>query len=406
MSGIFLSGSPVSELSQDQDGILVFEHTPFYAEAGGQVGDQGLIQTTSGTFEVSDVQKGKGNAILHIGKVTSGTVNEGQEATLSVNATRRNRIRLNHTATHLLHAALKEVLGEHVTQKGSLVDNERLRFDFSHHKPMTPAEVEQVEGMVFQEVLNNTPVSTELMELDEAVASGAMALFGEKYSEKVRVVSVDRFSNELCGGTHAQATGDIGLFKITSEAGVAAGVRRIEGLTGSAAYAWVTALNKAASDTSKRLKSTVNDMPEALEKLIADRKRLEKELDALRRELANNASGNLLDSVKEIDGIKVLSAELPGDASTLRDQADNLRNKIGSGVVVLGSRDNGAVVLVAAATKDVIGQGIHAGNLIREVAKLVGGGGGGRPDMAQAGGKRPDALPEALEKVYELIESR
>ena len=219
------------------------------------------------------------------------------------------------------------------------------------------------------------------------------------------MVSIDTFSNELCGGTHARATGDIGLFKITSEGGVAAGVRRIEGITGRGAFQWLSDLDEAASEASKKLKSTVNELPAALDRLLGERKRLEKEIDGLRRELASNASGDLLDSVQEIGGIKVLAAELPGDAGTLRDQADSLRAKMGSGVVVLGSRDQGSVLLVAAATKDVISKGIHAGNLIREVAKLVGGGGGGRPDMAQAGGKNPEALPGALETVYQIVDS-
>ena len=403
---VFQDGRAVAALEEGNEGVLVFDTTPFYAEAGGQVGDSGTISTESGSFKVTDVQKGRGESILHIGTVSSGQIAVGQRATLTVDATRRNRIRLNHTATHLLHAALKKTLGDHVTQKGSLVDDERLRFDFSHHKPMTPAELAQVEQLVFAEILKNSPLETQLMDSDSAVASGAMALFGEKYSEQVRVVSIDSFSNELCGGTHARATGDIGLFKITSEGGVAAGVRRIEGITGHGAFQWLSELNESASEATKKLKSTVSELPAAVDRLLSERKRLEKEIDGLRRELASKASGDLLDSVQDIGGIKVLAAELPGDAGTLRDQADSLRSKMGSGVVVLGSRDQGSVLLVAAATKDVISRGVHAGNLIREVAKLVGGGGGGRPDMAQAGGKNPEALPEALEKVYQLIESR
>jgi alanyl-tRNA synthetase len=406
LQGLFSGGRAVVLLSQGDDGILVLADTPFYAEAGGQVGDTGLITSESGRFEVSDVQRGKGGVTLHMGRMSSGSLKLGETVKLNVNAARRDRIRLNHTATHLLHAALKNVLGSHVAQKGSLVDDERLRFDFSHHKAMTAEEVDAVEQSVYEQVMGNEIVGTKLMELDEAVESGAMALFGEKYDEKVRVVSVGAFSKELCGGTHARATGDIGLFKITSEAGVAAGVRRIEAVTGHGAYAWVRSTHQAASMASQRLKSTVADLPEAVEKLLSDRKRLEKELDSLRRELANKASINLMDAVREIDGIQVLAAELPGDASTLRDQADSLRNKLGSGVVVLGSRDGDGVILVAAATKDLLSKGIHAGNLVREVAKLVGGGGGGRPDMAQAGGKNPDALPDALEKVYELVARR
>jgi len=406
LEGLFAGGSAVASLNEGDEGILVVAETPFYAEAGGQVGDTGLICTEGARFEVRDVQKGSGGVSLHIGRLLSGSLKTGDVVELRVDTDRRDRIRLNHTATHLLHAALKEVLGSHVTQKGSMVDDERLRFDFSHHKAMTPEEVDTVEEAVYGEILKNTVVGTDLMELDDAVSSGAMALFGEKYEEKVRVVSVGGFSKELCGGTHANATGDIGLFKISSEAGVAAGVRRIEALTGPGAYAWLRTTHNAANEASKRLKSTIGDLPSALEKLLSERKKLEKELDGLRRELATKASGNLLDSVRDVDGIQVLAAELPGDASTLRDQADSLRTKLGSGIVVLGSRDSGGVILVAAATKDLVANGIHAGNIVREIAKVVGGGGGGRPDMAQAGGKVPEALPEALEKVYDLVASR
>jgi alanyl-tRNA synthetase len=404
--GLFTEGAAVEKISSGQSGIVVVAETPFYAESGGQVGDTGMVQGPEGQFAVSDVKVGKGNVSLHIGKISAGELSVGDTANLLVDASIRNQTRLNHTATHLLHAALKSVLGDHVAQKGSLVDNERLRFDFSHHKGMTVAEVDAVEQAVYQQVLANTPVKTDLMNLDQAVASGAMALFGEKYTEDVRVVSVGGFSKELCGGTHATATGNIGLFKITSEAGVAAGVRRIEALTGQGAFNWVSTTHRAASTASNRLKSTVPDLPVALDKLLSDRKRLEKEVEALRREIAKQASGDLMDNVREIDGISVLSAELPGDANTLRDQADSLRSKLGSGVVVLGSRENGNVILVAAATKDLLSKGIHAGNIVREVAKVVGGGGGGRPDMAQAGGRLPEALPEALEKVYDLIQNR
>jgi alanyl-tRNA synthetase len=403
--GLFCEGEAVESLEAGQSGIIVVSETPFYAEAGGQVGDTGSIQGTNGQFEVTDVQGGKGNVNLHIGQLSSGAIKVGESVELQVDDTRRGQIRLNHTATHLLHAALKSVLGSHVAQKGSLVDSERLRFDFSHHKAMTQDEVDAVELAVYEQVLCNTPVATDLMNLDQAVSSGAMALFGEKYTENVRVVSVGDFSKELCGGTHATATGNIGLFKITSEAGVAAGVRRIEAVTGPGAYTWMAETSRAASSASQRLKSTVAQLPEALEKLLGDRKRLEKEVESLRRELAKQASGDLLSSVREINGVSVLSAELSGDANTLRDQADSLRKKLGSGVVVLGSRENGNVILVAAATKDLVSKGIHAGNIVREVAKIVGGGGGGRPDMAQAGGRNPDALPDALEKVYELVES-
>jgi alanyl-tRNA synthetase len=349
--GLFVEGHSIQHLSTGQKGLIVVAESPFYAEAGGQVGDTGSIEGTHGRFQVNDVQSGKGSVSLHMGQVETGRLSVGDTVALQVDHQRRDPIRLNHTATHLLHAALKSVLGNHVAQKGSRVDNERLRFDFSHHKALTPAEIDSVEEAVYQQVLANTSVTTDLMTLDQAVSSGAMALFGEKYTEDVRVVAVGDFSKELCGGTHATATGDIGLFKITSEAGVAAGVRRIEAVTGKGAYSWMTATHRSASTASQRLKSTVSDLPVAVDKLLSDRKRLEKEVEALRREIAKLASGNLLDNVRDVDGISVLAAELPGDANTLRDQADSLRNKLGSGVVVLGSREGGNVIIVAAAPR-------------------------------------------------------
>jgi len=258
---------------------------------------------------------------------------------------------------------------------------------------------------VYQQVMLNEPVATAEKDLDAARAEGAQALFGEKYGDSVRVVSIGDFSMELCGGTHASASGEIGLFRITSESGIAAGVRRIEAVTGSGAMEWVRARDQAAERSAQQLRSTIIDLPSALERLLAEKKRLEKELDATRRELARNAAGDLLEQAREVNGVRILAAEVPGDASMLRDEADRARSKLKSVLVVLGSRSEGSVQLVAAATPDLVERGVHAGNIIRDVAKIVGGGGGGRPDMAQAGGRNPDALPGALEKVFELVES-
>ncbi len=392
-------------LTAGDPGVVISAQTPFYAEAGGQVGDQGTISTEGGVFRVTDVQRGLGSVVLHLGHMESGDFSVHQEATFAVDESSRDRTRLNHTATHLLHEALQQVLGDHVVQKGSLVDANRLRFDFSHHKPMTPEELVRVEDLVYGHVLQNEPVETELKDVDAAREAGAQALFGEKYGDEVRVVSIGGFSMELCGGTHAKASGDIGLFRITSESGIAAGVRRIEALTGPGALEWVRNRDQAASEAAKKVRSTVEDLPQALQRLLTDRKRLEKELEASRRELARLTAGDLSEMAREINGIRVVAAELPGDASTLRDEADRIRSKLDSVLVVLGSREGGSVQIVAAATKDLVERGVHAGNIVREVAKVVGGGGGGRPDMAQAGGRNPDALPSALESVYTLVEN-
>ena len=397
-------GARVEALSAGAAEVVLAE-TPFYAESGGQVGDHGRLDFEGGSFRVDDVKKGPGEVFLHKGHITSGTLSMGSTVEAHVEGTSRDRTRLNHTATHLLHAALKEVLGSHVQQKGSLVDADRLRFDFGHHKPVSPEELDQVEDRVYSKILENDAVTTELKGIDEAKAGGATALFGEKYKSEVRVVSVGDFSIELCGGTHASRTGDIGLFRITSESGIAAGVRRIEAVTGSGALAYVRRRDKAAVAAATRLRAPIEELPEALDRVVAERKRLEKELDVARRELARATAGDLSTEAREIDGIQVLAAEIPGDAGTLRDEADRLRTQLGTALVVLGSREGGKVVLVAAATPDIAGKRVHAGKIVGAVAKLVGGGGGGRPDMAQAGGRNPDALPGALEHVYTLVGS-
>ncbi|MCK6524479.1 DHHA1 domain-containing protein, partial [Myxococcota bacterium] len=404
VQALLRGGERVAALEVGERGQVIVSETPFYAESGGQVGDHGEIQFEGGRFEVIDTQKTHGDLIVHIGQVVEGTLRESQKVRLVVDSERRDRTRLNHTATHLLHAALRHVLGDHVMQKGSLVDPNRLRFDFSHHKPMTPHELQEVEEIVYRNILANDAVSADVMPIDEARALGAMALFGEKYGDNVRVIRVGDHSKELCGGTHARRSGDIGLFRVLSESGVAAGVRRVEAVTGVEALRVTRERDAGAMAAADRLRVPVQQLDDAIERLQADRRRLEKELEAARRELARATAGDVLSRAKDINGVKVLAMEIPGDTNTLRDEADRLREQLGSGLVVLGSRSTGSVLLIAATTKDLAGKRVHAGNIVRDLAKMVGGGGGGRPDMAQAGGPNVAALPEALERVYSLIQ--
>ncbi|MBK9364785.1 MAG: alanine--tRNA ligase [Deltaproteobacteria bacterium] len=404
VQAILRGGERVASLEAGERGQIIVSETPFYAESGGQVGDHGEILFDGGRFEVTDTQKGHGDLVVHIGQLIEGTLRESQKVRLVVDSERRDRTRLNHTATHLLHAALRQVLGDHVMQKGSSVDPNRLRFDFSHHKPMTAHELQEVEEIVYRNILANEAVSADVMPIDEARALGAMALFGEKYGDNVRVIRVGDYSKELCGGTHTKRSGDIGLFRVLSESGVAAGVRRVEAVTGIEALRFTRERDAGAAAAADRLRVPVQQLDDAVERLQADRRRLEKELEAARRELARATAGDVLARAKEINGVKVLAMEIPGDATTLRDEADRLRDQLGSGLVVLGSRSTGAVLVIAAATKDLAGKRVHAGNIVRELARMVGGGGGGRPDMAQAGGPNIDALPEALERVYALVQ--
>ena len=401
---IVQDGQRLQRIEQGQ-AELVLDQSPFYAESGGQVGDRGHVRTPGGCFLVHDVKKAPGGLFLHQGELLEGSLSEGETVELSVDGSSRDRTRLNHSATHLMHAVLKDVLGDHVQQKGSLVDAERLRFDFSHHKAVTPEELVRIEDRVYERVLANASIDTELMDIDAARESGAVALFGEKYGDEVRVVRMAGFSVELCGGTHAGRTGDIGLFRIVSESGVAAGVRRIEAVTGPGALELVRARDASGALAASKLRSSLEGLPEAIERVLADRKRLEKELDGLRRELARVSAGDLADEAREIGGIQVLAAQIPGDASVLRDEADRLRDQLGSALVVLGSVDGDKVLLIAAVTKDIAGKRLHAGKIVGRVAKLVGGGGGGRPDMAQAGGKDGAALPGALEQVYAFVKA-
>ncbi|WP_153447584.1 alanine--tRNA ligase [Vibrio algicola] len=378
---IFVEGETAENISAGTDAIVILAQTPFYAESGGQCGDAGVITTESGVFEVMDTHK-LGNAIAHHGKLTAGVMATGDAVQTQVDALRRNAITLNHSATHLLHAALRQVLGEHVTQKGSLVRAENLRFDFSHLEAVTAAELREVERIVNQQVRYNHNVETNVMDIAAAKQKGAMALFGEKYDDQVRVLSMGDFSTELCGGIHAANTGDIGLFKIISESGIAAGVRRIEAVTGEAAL-------DAIESQQAQYEQKVADG-------ISKTKQLEKEIQQLKDKLASQAGASLISQVKEISGIKVLISQLDGaDNKALRGMVDELKNQVGSGVILLGNVADGKVGLIAGVTKDLIGK-VKAGELVNFVAQQVGGKGGGRPDMAQAGGTDASALPQAL----------
>lgn len=385
----------VPALESGQAGILVLEQTPFYAESGGQVGDTGLITTASGRFVVTDTQK-QGSSVLHIGQVLEGRIVVGDTAEAQIDNERRAAIRLNHSATHLLHAALRQVLGTHVHQRGSRVSDEALRFDFSHPEPVTGEQLRQIETLVNAQVRENHPVETQEMAVDEARAAGAMALFGEKYGDVVRVVTMGPFSMELCGGTHARRGGDIGVMKIVSEGGVASGVRRIEAVTGAAALALTTALEDQLDQIASLLRGQKPDALNRLQQLIERNKILEKELAELKAERAAQAGGDLANQAITLGGVATLVAELPGaDANTLREMVDQLKHKLGTAAVLLATIEDGKVRLIAGVSKDATAR-IKAGELVNIAAAPVGGKGGGRPDMAQAGGTLPDALPQAL----------
>jgi len=400
-------GKAADSLEEGDDGAVVLDRTPFYAESGGQVGDTGYLETDQGVrFEVRDCTK-EGAAHLHVGRQLHGRIAVGDALSARVDPQVRQATVLNHSATHLMHAALREVLGTHVTQKGSLVDSERLRFDFSHFEAVKPQELKAIEDLVNEQIRANSDVQIEVCDMETAKAKGAMALFGEKYGNEVRVLTMgDGFSIELCGGTHARRTGDIGLFRIVSESGVAAGVRRIEAVTGAGALALFDELEQLADSTAQVLKTRRPQVPEKVEQLLAQNRKLEKELTSLKAKLATAGSGNLLDEVKEVAGIKLLAIKLEGaDGKSLRESADQLKNKLGSGVVLLAAVEGEKVSLVAGVTKDLTGK-LKAGDLMREAAAKVGGKGGGRPDMAQGGGTDPSGVPEALQLASAWIESQ
>ena len=401
---LFSQQDAVESLNDGQEGIVILDETPFYAESGGQVGDTGLLKVANGEFQVTDTVK-LGDAIAHKG-VAKGSLKLGDAADAQIDAPRRAAIKLNHTATHLMHAALKNILGDHVNQKGSLVDAERLRFDFSHFEGVTAEQLLAIENQVNEQIRENHTLNTKLMDLEAAKASGAMALFGEKYDEQVRVVSMGEYSVELCGGTHVERTGDIGLFKIVSEGGIAAGVRRIEALTGIEATKYCQEQAAQIQNLAGLLKTEPASLGERVVALLEQSKAFEKEIDKLKQQMASQAGNDLLSSAYEMNGVKVLSANLQGvEAKALRSMVDDLKNQIGTGVIVLGVAGDNKVSLIVGVTKDLTSK-VKAGELVNFVAGQVGGKGGGRPDMAQAGGSEPQNLDSALNSVKEWLETK
>ncbi len=403
VTGLFHDGEKVDVLNAGEEGIVVLDHTPFYAESGGQVGDRGVIRFEGGVFRVMDTQKQGKAVIAHTGMMTQGQLHLGDTVDALVDQQRRDATRLNHSATHLMHAALRQVLGEHVQQKGSLVDPERLRFDFSHFQPVTPEELAQVEALVNAQIRANAAIETRVMPIEQAMEAGAMALFGEKYGDEVRVLSIGDFSVELCGGTHARRAGDIGLFKILSETGIASGVRRIEAVTGEEALNYVNETEKNLGEISGLVKGNREDVTTRVSQMIERNRKLEKELDALKAKLASSQGGDLAAQAQDVGGIKVLAARLDGaDAKVLRETVDQLKNKLGAAAVVLASVNGDRISLVAGVTRDE-SKRIKAGDLVNQVATQVGGKGGGRPDMAQAGGNQPENLDPALDSVADWV---
>ncbi|MDN2634977.1 alanine--tRNA ligase [Klebsiella pneumoniae] len=405
VTALFIDGKAVDSVSAGQEAVVILDQTPFYAESGGQVGDKGELKGAGFSFAVSDTQK-YGQAIGHIGKVASGSLKVGDAVQADVDEARRQRIRLNHSATHLMHAALRQVLGTHVAQKGSLVNDKALRFDFSHFEAMKPEEIRAVEDLVNAQIRRNLAIETNIMDIDAARASGAMALFGEKYDDRVRVLRMGDFSTELCGGTHAARTGDIGLFRITSESGTAAGVRRIEAVTGEGAMAILHAQSDQLNDIAQLLKGDSHNLGEKVRAALERTRQLEKELQQLKEQAAAQESANLSSKAEEINGVKLLVSELTGvEPKMLRTMVDDLKNQLGSTIVVLATVADGKVSLIAGVSKDVTDR-VKAGELVGMVAQQVGGKGGGRPDMAQAGGTDASALPAALASVKGWVSAK
>ncbi|HAK4911824.1 TPA: alanine--tRNA ligase [Salmonella enterica] len=405
VTALFVDGKAVEVINAGQEAVVVLDQTPFYAESGGQVGDKGELKGAGFTFAVDDTQK-YGQAIGHIGKLSAGALKVGDAVQADVDEARRARIRLNHSATHLMHAALRQVLGTHVAQKGSLVSDKVLRFDFSHNEAMKPSEIRQVEDLVNAQIRRNLPIETNIMDLDAAKAKGAMALFGEKYDERVRVLSMGDFSTELCGGTHASRTGDIGLFRIISESGTAAGIRRIEAVTGEGAMATVHAQSDRLNDIAHLLKGDSQNLGDKVRAVLERTRQLEKELQQLKDQAAAQESANLSSKAVDLNGVKLLVSELAGiEPKMLRTMVDDLKNQLGSTVIVLATVVEGKVSLIAGVSKDVTDR-VKAGELIGMVAQQVGGKGGGRPDMAQAGGTDAAALPAALASVQGWVSAK
>lgn len=405
VTALFVDGKAVEAINAGQEAVVVLDQTPFYAESGGQVGDKGELKGAGFTFAVDDTQK-YGQAIGHLGKLSAGALKVGDAVQADVDEARRARIRLNHSATHLMHAALRQVLGTHVAQKGSLVSDKVLRFDFSHNEAMKPSEIREVEDLVNAQIRRNLPIETNIMELDAAKAKGAMALFGEKYDERVRVLSMGDFSTELCGGTHASRTGDIGLFRIISESGTAAGIRRIEAVTGEGAMATVHAQSDRLNDIAHLLKGDSQNLGDKVRAVLERTRQLEKELQQLKDQAAVQESANLSSKAVDLNGVKLLVSELAGiEPKMLRTMVDDLKNQLGSTVIVLATVVEGKVSLIAGVSKDVTDR-VKAGELIGMVAQQVGGKGGGRSDMAQAGGTDAAALPAALASVQGWVSAK
>ncbi|EFD7766789.1 alanine--tRNA ligase [Escherichia coli] len=405
VTALFVDGKSVDAINAGQEAVVVLDQTPFYAESGGQVGDKGELKGANFSFAVEDTQK-YGQAIGHIGKLAAGSLKVGDAVQADVDEARRARIRLNHSATHLMHAALRQVLGTHVSQKGSLVNDKVLRFDFSHNEAMKPEDIRAVEDLVNAQIRRNLPIETNIMDLEAAKAKGAMALFGEKYDERVRVLSMGDFSTELCGGTHASRTGDIGLFRIISESGTAAGVRRIEAVTGEGAIATVHADSDRLSEVAHLLKGDSNNLADKVRSVLERTRQLEKELQQLKEQAAAQESANLSSKAIDVNGVKLLVSELSGvEPKMLRTMVDDLKNQLGSTIIVLATVAEGKVSLIAGVSKDVTDR-VKAGELIGMVAQQVGGKGGGRPDMAQAGGTDAAALPAALASVKGWVSAK
>ena len=394
----------VEAITEGENATIFVEETPFYATMGGQEGDKGIICLDDAEFKVNDTIKLLGGKVGHVGTVTKGMFKVGDVVTLKVCEKGRANTCNNHSATHLLHRALRNVLGSHVEQKGSLVSPDRLRFDFAHFSAMTAEELAQVEAIVNEEIRKDLPVVTEVMNIEDAKASGATALFDEKYADDVRVVTMGDFTKELCGGTHVSNTGKITTFKIVSEAGVAAGVRRIEALTGEAVFAYYKDVEKTLAEAAKVAKTNPANLIEKIEHMLADMKAMQGEIESLKSKAAKDALGDVMNQVVDVNGVKLLATSVEGvDMNGLRDLGDQLKDKLGQGVVVIASSANDKVNLIAMATEDAMAKGAHAGNLIKGIAALVGGGGGGRPNMAQAGGKNPAGIPDAIAKVAEVL---
>ena len=407
ITALYKDGEAVDVLHGGEEGIVILDHSPFYAESGGQVGDRGVIRAgEGGVFRVIDTQKQGSGVFAHIGLVTQGEIKQGDEVEALVDEQRRAAIRLNHSATHLMHAALRQVLGDHVQQKGSLVDPERLRFDFSHFQPLSADELHKIETLVNDQIRANAKVETRIMPIDQAMEAGAMALFGEKYGDEVRVLSMGEFSVELCGGTHARRAGDIGVFKIISETGTASGVRRIEAVTGAGALDYIGETEKNLGEVANLVKAGREETTAKVSQLLERNRKLEKELDALKAKLANSQGSDLAGQAQDVAGIMVLAARLEGaDAKSLRETVDQLKNKLGAAAVVLAAVSDGKVALVGGVTKAETKR-LKAGELVNHVASQIGGRGGGRPDMAQAGGNQPENLDAALASVADWVKQQ